>query len=359
MDEKKENFFSNRVASFLYSGTVMNFVLLIVLLTHHTSANCVANCKCPMSDEVDCSYTSLKQLPRLDGYPKMLNASHNRVMTLKRITFQTLATPGHDTGIINKSVSLDQGHLEIIDLSWNSIAFMHSEVFAFTPKLTWLSLANNAALQLSENGLFVIVKSLKILDFSYCNISKIGEHTFKTGNHSLEKLYLQHNIISSVHKNAFISFEHLKVLDLSYNRLFSLRITALIPLKQINVLKLQNNSFLCECSIQDIYNWSIVQGVQLNNVTCNILNGEFGLPWSEQIKNMNCGNMRGRRHANIESLPASDSDEEIISSPILITIIVVLVIVVLIAIVCACLLSRNRECMEAIGCILICEYCFQ
>jgi hypothetical protein len=262
-------------------------------------------------------------------------------------------------GMISQFVFVGQSHLKMIDLSWNSIAFMHSEVFAFTPNLTWLSVANNAALQLPENGLFVIVTSLKILDFSYCNISNIGEHTFKTGNHSLEKLYLQHNIISSVHKNAFISFEHLKVLDLSYNRLVSLEITALIPLKEVHALKLQNNSFLCECSIQDIYSWSVVQGVQLNNVTCNILRAEFDLPWSWQIKNMICGNVRTRRHANDK--PPSDSGfkEEGISSPLALIIIGILATVVMIVILCVCLFNNNHDCMEVIGYMLICHHCYQ
>jgi hypothetical protein len=273
---------------------------------------------------------------------------------------QEVVTSSTDiTGTINQMVFVGQSHLKAIDLSWNSVVFMHSEVFAFTPELTWLSLANNAALQLPENGLFVIVKSLKILDFSYCNISNIGEHTFKTGKHSLEKLYLQNNIISAVHESAFISFERLQVLDLSYNRLVSLGVTALIPLKQMHVLKLQNNSWLCDCSIQDIYSWSVVQGVQLSNVTCNILQGEFGLPWSGQVRNMNCGNIRTRRHINYELPPNSGFKEEGSSSPIALIIIGILAAVVMIVILCVCLFNSNHECMEVIGYLLICHHCYQ
>jgi hypothetical protein len=263
------------------------------------------------------------------------------------------------TGTINQFVFMGQSQLKVIDLSWNSIVFMHSEVFAVTPKLTWLSFANNAALQLPENGLFFVVKSLKMIDFSYCNISNIGEHMFKTGKHTLEKLYLQHNIISSVHKNAFISFEHLQVLDLSYNRLVSLGVTALIPLKQIHALKLQNNSWLCDCSIRDIYSWSLVQGVQLNNVTCHILQGEFGLPWSRQISNMNCGSVRTRRHAKDELLSDSGSKEEGSSSPVALIIIGLLAAMVVIVILCVCLFNNNHECMEAVGYLLICHHCYQ
>jgi hypothetical protein len=261
------------------------------------------------------------------------------------------------TGMINQLASVGHSHLEIIDLSWNSIVFMHSEVFAFTPNLTWLSLANNAALHLPENGSFVIVKSLKILDFSYCNISNIGERTFNTGKNSLEKLYLQHNVISSVHKNAFISFEHMRELDLSHNRLVSLAIAALIPLKQIHVLNLWNNSFLCECSIQDIYSWSVAEGVQLKNVTCNTSKGEFGLPWSEQIKNMNCGNIRTRRRYNDESPRDYQYEEESMNAAIVVTIIFSLIGLVLIIVLCVFLLGNSHECLEAIGCILVFEYC--
>jgi hypothetical protein len=262
-------------------------------------------------------------------------------------------------GTINQFVFVGHSHLKMIDLSWNSLVFMHSQVFAFTPELMLLSLANNAALQLPENGLFVIVKSLKILDFSYCNISNIGEHMFKTGKHNLEELYLQHNIISAVHESAFISFERLQVLDLSYNRLVSLGVTALIPLKQMHALKLQNNSWLCDCSIQDIYSWSVVQRVQLSNVTCNILQGEFGLPWSWQIRNMNCGNIRTRRHANYE--PPSDSGfkEEGSSSPVALIIIGILAAVVMIVILCVCLINSNLECVEITGYLLICHHCYQ
>jgi Leucine-rich repeat (LRR) protein len=327
----------------------------------------VAKCKCPSNGEVDCPYTSLTYVPKLVGKFKTLNASHNRITTLERTAFQKLVVLRQEvvtssteiTGTINQLVFVGQSDLKMIDLSWNSIVFMHSEVFAFTPKLMWLSLANNAALQLPENGLFVVVKSLKILDFSYCNISNIGEDMFKTGEHSLEKLYLQHNIISAVHESAFISFEHLQVLDLSYNRLVSLGVTALIPLKQIHALKLQNNSWLCDCSIQDIYSWSVVEGVQLSNVTCNILQGEFGLPWSGQIRNMNCGNIRARRHTNYE--PPSDSgfEKEGSSSPIALIIIGILAAVVMIVILCVCLFNSNHECMEVIGYLLICHHCYQ
>jgi hypothetical protein len=263
------------------------------------------------------------------------------------------------TGMISQFVFVGQSHLKMIDLSWNSVVSIHSEAFAFTPKLTWLSLANNAALQLPENGLFVIVKSLKILDFSYCNISNIGEHMFKTGKHSLEKFYLQHNIISAVHESAFISFERLQVLDLSYNRLISLGVTVLIPLKQMHTLKLQNNSWLCDCSIQDIYNWSVVQGVQLSNVTCNILQGEFGPPWSWQIRNMDCGNVRTRRHANYEQPSDSGFKEEGSSSPIALIVVGILAAVVMIVILCVCLFNSNHECMEVIGYLFICHHCYQ
>jgi hypothetical protein len=69
---------------------------------------------------------------------------------------------------------------------------------------------------------------------------------FKTRKLNKEELYLQHNIISTVHKNSFTSFENLQVLDLSYSRLMSLGVSVLIPMKQMCALKLQNSPWICD-----------------------------------------------------------------------------------------------------------------
>lgn len=308
-------------------------------------------------------------MPELGGSLKALNLSHNKITVLERNAFYKLVKIGQENitsgqkvaGYINQYAFVGQRYLKMIDLSANNIFSVHPEVFAFTPRLMWLSLSNNSRLHLPENVSLFIPKSTVILNLSYCNISKIYEHSFKKGKIGLQELYLQHNIISAVHGNAFTSFENLLVLDLSHNRLLYIELNVILPLGHMNNLKLENNPWLCGCYVQFVYNWSINQGVQLGSVTCHMSQNDNYLSWSNQISRIQCDKRtaRIRRHASRETSSDFGSKETDNGTEIILIVVGILAAIAILIVLCACLLDNSHECMEAAGCLMICHHCYQ
>jgi Leucine-rich repeat (LRR) protein len=235
-----------------------------------------------------------------------------------------------------------------IDISWNNITYIYPETFLFTPKLTRLSLANNRFLEI-QNGLMFTGNSLKILDISYCNISRLDETTIKYGVSNVQELYLQHNKIEYISCDSFKSLNNLKILNICYNKLQSIGMEMLVPVGTLIEIRLENNPVLCDCQLGDIYFWCLTHEIKLENMTCVKSEGNYRIEWSLHLDIIKCNYKYQQQiiHAKGESCgdEGTYSEDSEGLSPETICI-MVLIIIVIIIIVCACLLN---SCCRAIG----------
>jgi hypothetical protein len=202
--------------------------------------------------------------------------------------------------------------------------------------------------------------SLKILDISYCNISRIQETTIKYGVSNLQELYLQYNVITYISHESFNSLTNLKILNIAYNKLHSVHMNMFVSLKGLADLRLGNNPTPCNCHLKDIYFWCLKHKIKLENITCEKSEENHKIDWSTFSDIMKCNYSYETQYIRAieardgnEGPDSKDSDE---LSPVAIAAIAVLVVVIII-IICACLLNKSHDCLGAIGCALICNEC--
>jgi Leucine-rich repeat (LRR) protein len=327
------------------------------------TAKCPERCICSKEGEIDCSNSSMRTFPVGDW--KLMNMSHNSIFS---ITWYSLRNNFLEVVDISNNIieNIDwrayMGKLRVreINISWNNITYIYPETFLFTPKLTSLSLANNRLLEL-QNGLMFDGNSLKILDISYCNISRIDETTIKYGLSSLQELYLQHNKIEFISSDSFNSLNSLKILNIGYNNLHSIQMEVFVPLRTLTELRLENNPVLCDCQLGDIYFWCLTHEIKLENMTCVNSERNYMIDWSRHLDVIKCNFKYEKQimHAKGEGSgdEKTDSEDSDGLSPVVILVIAVIVIFIIIF-VCACLLNNSHNCFGAIGCGLICIECF-
>ena len=344
--------------------TVSTFYVVLTLIFYllQVTAKCPEHCICSSDEEIDCSNSSMRRFPVGDW--KLMNMSHNSIFSITRYSLRNNFVEVVDISnniIENIDSSAFMGKLRVkeIYISWNNIVYIYPETFLCTPNLTSLSLANNRLLEL-QNGLMFSGNSLKILDISYCSISRIDETTIKYGVSNLEELYLQHNKIAYVSCDSFNSLHSLKTLNIGYNNLHSIEMEIFVPLRTLIELRLENNPVLCDCQLGDIHFWCLTHEIKLENMTCVNSERNYRIDLSKQLDILKCnfkydkqimhatGDKSGDEETNSE-----DSDG---LSPVTILVIVVIVIFIII-IVCACLLNNSHNCCGAIGCGLICIEC--
>jgi len=338
-------------------------VLTPIFYLLQVTAKCPELCICSKEEEIDCSNSSMRTFPVGDW--KLMNMSHNSIFSITRYSLRNnfLEVVDISNNIIeNIDSSAFMGKLRVkgINISWNNITYIHPETFLCTPNLTSLSLANNRFLEL-QNGLMFNGNSLKILDISYCNISRIDETTIKYGVSSLQELYLQHNKIEYISSDSFNSLNNLKILNIGHNNLQSMQMEVFVPLRTLMELRLENNPVLCDCQLGDIYFWCLTLEIKLENMTCVNSERSYRLDWSTHLDIMKCKfkyenqimHAKGEGSGD-EKTNSEDSDG---LSPGIILLIVVIVIFIIIF-VCACLLNNSHNWFGAIGLGLICTDCF-
>ncbi|XP_076287788.1 leucine rich repeat containing G protein-coupled receptor chaoptin isoform X3 [Lasioglossum baleicum] len=89
-----------------------------------------------------------------------------------------------------------------------------------------------------------IQSNIKVIDFSYNNISDIMKYYFKPVEYSLTHLYLSHNQLMNVTQGIFGNMPHLQWLDLSHNELTEIDFDSFRNTKNIQVLSLAWNNIL-------------------------------------------------------------------------------------------------------------------
>jgi Leucine-rich repeat (LRR) protein len=339
-------------------------VLTLIFYLLNVTAECPEPCICSSEEEIDCSDSSMTTFPVGDW--KVINMSHNSILNITNSVFrnnfvEVVDFSNNISECMEMFAFLGKLSVKEIDISWNNITYIYPETFLFTPNLTILSLANNRLLEL-QNGLMFSGNSLKILDISYCNISRIDETTIKYGVSNLEELYLQHNKIEYISNDSFKSLNNLKILNIGYNKLQSIGMEMFAPLSTLIEIRLENNPVLCDCQLGDIYFWCLTYEIKLENMTCVNSEGNYRIELSMHLGIIKCKYKYQKQtiHAKGESSgkEGTDSEDSDGLSPVTIFIIV-LIIIVIIIIVCACFLGSSHSCCAAIGCGLICIECLQ
>lgn len=341
----------------------MSHIILILLhVLFQVKAKCPNNCNCFLEERIDCSKNSMKTLPT--GNWKLMNMSHNEISNISRCrfwnnSFEIIDISSNVIESIDRYAFSRNGRVKQIDISWNNISFIYPETFLFTGKLESLCLSHNKHLAL-DNSLMFSGYSLKILDISYCNISRIEGTTIKYGVSNVQELYLQYNAIKYISHDSFNSLKNLKILNIAYNKLLSVRIDMFVRLRELTDLMLGNNPSPCNCHLMDIYFWCLKHKIKLENMTCEKFGKNRKIDWSEFSAIMKCSYNYEAQYIGVTGVrddsKVSDSQDSDGLSTVAIALIVLLVVVMVI-VICACLLSRSHDCLGAVGCALICTEC--
>ena len=121
---------------------------------------------------------------------------------------------------IIKTIPMFPASLQLLDLRKNEIIYIDSKVFSGLKNLIGINLAHNNINFVHQNA-FKNNAKLQLLQLAYNSISLLDYHTFPW-NSSLTSLFLDHNNISNIWTFSNEYFPHLRVFDISNNKLNSL-----------------------------------------------------------------------------------------------------------------------------------------
>lgn len=129
-------------------------------------------------------------------------------------------------------------NLEILDLSKNMLTNIFPETFTILNSLKELYLSHNMIENLKAK--IFAISTLQKLDVSFNCIAQIESNVFEKAA-NLVALNLSNNNISSIEKYHLASLTSLQILDLSYNQIVAVDPSALITLKSLKWLSLSWN----------------------------------------------------------------------------------------------------------------------
>lgn len=190
-------------------------------------------------------------LPRLS----VLNLAKNRVQGIEIGSF--------DRNIELEAIRLDRNFLTDINgvfatlasLLWLNLSENHLVWFdyAFIPSnLKWLDIHGNYIAELGNYYTLQKEIRVKTLDASHNRITKIDAMSVPN---TIELLFINNNLISSVHANTFVDKVNLTRVDLYANalnklQLHTLRLAPVPPEKPLPEFYLGGNPFECDCSME-------------------------------------------------------------------------------------------------------------
>jgi Leucine-rich repeat (LRR) protein len=188
-----------------------------------------------------------------------LDISGNRITELGALTIrQWMIVSLKELNLSNNLIDkidgkslIGQSGLEKLDLSGNKITTFPLATFVYPPRLQWLSLANNAELQVPEHSPLLESDSLEVLHLEYCNIDKIRVTNLEKLR-NLKELYLSHNKIKTLStetKEDLAFFKNIGLLDISHNKLQELlRETTTLPKHEQVAVRSSGSGVLSEVS---------------------------------------------------------------------------------------------------------------
>ncbi|XP_003424382.1 chaoptin isoform X2 [Nasonia vitripennis] len=216
-----------------------------------------------------------------------VNFGYNKIGSLATHTFvdlhmmSTINLEDNSISNIERRAFMNMNRLKYINLRGNKIKNIQDEAFQNLPDLEFLDLAYNdlfefdfasfdqvgtlssfkvnashneihrlsinssSAASSSTNNMGGMMQSnIKVLDFSFNNITEIMRYYFKPVEYSLTHLYLSHNELNNVTQGVFGNMPHLQWLDLSYNDLMEIDFDCFRETKNLQVLKFSHNNIM-------------------------------------------------------------------------------------------------------------------
>ncbi|KAF3859103.1 hypothetical protein F7725_021502 [Dissostichus mawsoni] len=146
--------------------------------------------------------------------------------------------------------------LNQLHLSHNAISRVRPDAWEFCQKLSELNLSSNHLSRLEESS-FVGLSLLDQLHIGNNRVSFIADGAFR-GLSTLHLLDLQNNEISWTIEDMngpFSALDKLNKLDLSNNAIMSIQANAFSQMRNLQELRLNTSSLLCDCQLQWLPVW--------------------------------------------------------------------------------------------------------
>ncbi|GLD65515.1 leucine-rich repeat-containing protein 66 [Lates japonicus] len=300
-------------------GPILAAVLLLVSSGLHCSSPppaCPESCTCQTALLLNCSSSGLSSVPQhIQDSVTELDLSHNLLDSV------TLHRPHHNLRNVwlgNNSIT----HFSLcIERNPGSQSVRGRYVHrlrpwsrrgcvSWAPTLQLLSVERNQLVQLPE-GLEGSA-SLWVLQLSFNRISSLRPGDL-SHLRQLKELHLQHNLITILHPQMFQDLAQLRVLDLSFNMLTSLHPLTYLSLRNIGAdVELGGNRWQCDCSMRSLrrrmaYDSSL--GLQAWSMVCgspSILSGKDLLQLEED--DLNCFGTENRPELHRDVMVYSGSE---------------------------------------------------
>ncbi|GCC34133.1 type III endosome membrane protein TEMP [Chiloscyllium punctatum] len=160
-------------------------------------------------------------------------------------------------------------NLTSLDLSDNSVDATDQEnnkrLQAFR-NLVFLNLSNNHMPTLTPET-FMNLQKLKVMDLSHCEIDLLHPRAFN-GLLSLKILMLNNNRIKDLATQFLSDGQELSMLNLANNKLTTVTIQLLEKFERIREVRLQGNSWVCDCNLYPLQKWLMLRFVFAEDIQC-------------------------------------------------------------------------------------------
>ncbi|KAG0713365.1 Lutropin-choriogonadotropic hormone receptor [Chionoecetes opilio] len=129
--------------------------------------------------------------------------------------------------------------LKDLRIDRSSLTAVPEDLCSAAPRLRSLNLQRN---RIQEQPYLSGCRHLRLVDLSYNDISSLRPEGFANLSY-VQDLLLQGNAITTLHNRTFVGLQTLQVLQLEGNLITSIHSEAFIPLKKLEDINLGNNSF--------------------------------------------------------------------------------------------------------------------
>ncbi|XP_055839945.1 uncharacterized protein LOC129907663 [Episyrphus balteatus] len=247
----------------------LNFITFIILLliaskeinatkteTETETEHCPSYCKCDLYENLNRADCSGQQLitPNVEvpSAVELLDLSHNDITTLDNVCFEGLIY------VINLTITHNALHtiyldafsslreVKFIDLSHNRLEYFDERIFEANTKLTSLNLSSNKFMSL-QNKPLLRSSSIKYLNLNNAQITYIYPQMFK-------------------------EIPNLKDVDISNNLMITLSATAFNSLKNLQILNLEQNRWICDNGFDATLKLLKRKGIETRLHSCEVFN---------------------------------------------------------------------------------------